>query len=75
MHPQDDEAFTTAQPKLRIPPEFYRKSPLGAAGLVAFMLAMFLLPSIANYWLYTACTWPLWSRVLLSVPLFVLACT
>ena len=72
MHPID-EAFTTPQVKQRIPAEFYRKSLLGAAGLVAFMLAMFLLPSIANYWLYTECTWPLWSRVLLSVPLFALA--
>jgi beta-carotene hydroxylase len=73
MHPQDDEVFTTNQPKPRIPVEFYRKSPLGAAGLVAFMLAMFILPTIANYWLYTVCSWPLWSRIVLSLPLFMAA--
>lgn len=73
MEPQVVEAFATTEPKPRIPAHFYRKSLLGACGLIGFMLAMFVLPTAASYYLLLQSGGPLWLRIVLSLPLFVLA--
>lgn len=65
--------FATSQKKPRIPREFYRKSLLGASGLIGFMLLMFVVPTALNYCLLIKSTWPLWTRIVLSLPGFLLA--
>jgi fatty acid desaturase len=68
-----EEDFATPQPKPRLPPEFYRKSLLGASGLIGFMLTLFVVPAVLNYHLLVHSPWPMWLRIGLSLPLFVLA--
>jgi beta-carotene hydroxylase len=73
MSTLDFDTFATPRPKPRIPSEFYRKSLIGACGLIGFMLAMFIIPTALNYYLLAESPWPLWIRLLLCMPLFVLA--
>ncbi|MDB5956948.1 fatty acid desaturase [Ramlibacter sp.] len=73
MQLEPQEPFATPQPKPRIPAHFTRKSLLGASGLIAFMLAMFLVPAGINYWLWMHSTWPWWGCLAASLPLFVIA--
>jgi len=66
-------AFATPHLKPRIPAHFHRKSLTGAAALVVFMLLMFLGPAVLNHHLLLQSEGPLWLRIVLSIPLFVIA--
>lgn len=73
MKPVPDEPFATTEPKPRIPADFYARSLTGAAGLFCFMLTLFGLPALINYHLLFNSDWPLALRLLLSLPLFLVA--
>jgi beta-carotene hydroxylase len=57
----------------RLPAEFHRKSPIGAVGLIVYMLSLFTVPTILNYYIIMYSNLSLTWQVVLCAPLFLLS--
>jgi beta-carotene hydroxylase len=56
----------------RLPPRFFKKSPLWCAGLIAMMIVVFFGSGAASCWLWLHTSLPIAAKLALSLPLFAL---